>query len=51
MEYKMSKSNPKSAIYMHDSAEEIKSKINGAYCPEKIVDGNPLFNYLKSDPA
>jgi tyrosyl-tRNA synthetase len=46
-EYKMSKSNPKSAIYMHDSAEEIKSKINSAYCPEKIVEGNPLFNYLE----
>jgi tyrosyl-tRNA synthetase len=46
IENKMSKSNPKSAIYMHDSYEEIKSKLNGAYCPEKIVEGNPLFNYL-----
>lgn len=47
IEYKMSKSNPKSAIYMHDSKDEIKSKINSAYCPEKVVDGNPLFNYIK----
>jgi tyrosyl-tRNA synthetase len=47
IEYKMSKSNPKSAIYMHDSFEEIKSKVNGAYCPEKVIEGNPLFNYLK----
>lgn len=47
MEYKMSKSNPKSAIYMHDSYEEIKSKVNSAYCPERIVDGNPMFNYLE----
>lgn len=46
-EYKMSKSNPKSAIYMHDSYSEIKDKVKGAYCPEKIVDGNPLFNYIK----
>lgn len=47
MEYKMSKSNPKSAIYMHDSEDEIKSKVNSAYCPEKVVEGNPLFNYLE----
>lgn len=46
VDYKMSKSNPKSAIYMHDSHDEIKSKVNGAYCPEKVVEGNPLFNYL-----
>ncbi|MCL5430632.1 MAG: tyrosine--tRNA ligase [Candidatus Marsarchaeota archaeon] len=46
-EFKMSKSDPSSAIYMHDSEETIKKKINGAYCPEKIVDGNPLFNYLE----
>ncbi len=45
-EFKMSKSDPTSAIYMHDTAEEIKKKINSAYCPEKIVEGNPLFNYL-----
>lgn len=47
IEYKMSKSNPKSAIYMHDPYETIKEKINGAYCPEKIVDGNPILNFLK----
>jgi tyrosyl-tRNA synthetase len=47
LEYKMSKSNPKSAIYMHDSYQEIKEKIKGAYCPEKIVEGNPLFNYIR----
>ena len=47
MEYKMSKSNPKSAIYMHDSYDAIKSKINGAYCPERVVEGNPLFNFLE----
>ncbi len=46
VEYKMSKSNPKSAIYVHDSYAEIKNKINGAYCPEKVVDGNPLFDYI-----
>ncbi len=47
IEFKMSKSNPKSAIYVHDSYEQIKAKIATAYCPEKIIDGNPMFNYLK----
>jgi len=46
-EYKMSKSNPKSAVYMHDTYEEIKGKVAGAYCPEKIIEGNPMFNWLK----
>ncbi len=44
---KMSKSKPESAIFMHDDLEEIKKKIGKAYCPEKIIDGNPLFDYLK----
>lgn len=46
IEYKMSKSNPKSAVYMHDSYAEIKAKINSAYCPERVIEGNPLFNYI-----
>ncbi|MGC9099556.1 MAG: tyrosine--tRNA ligase [Candidatus Micrarchaeia archaeon] len=45
--YKMSKSDPKNAIFVHDTYEEIKEKINGAYCPEKIIDGNPMFDYLE----
>src|SRR3989338_3488752 len=44
---KMSKSKPESCIYMHDTEEEIKRKIGKAYCPEKIIEGNPLFDYLK----
>lgn len=44
---KMSKSKPGSAIYMHDSYEEIKNKINNAYCPSKIIEGNPLIDYAK----
>ncbi len=46
MAYKMSKSNPKSSILVHDTALVIKEKINSAYCPEKVTDGNPLFDYL-----
>ena len=44
---KMSKSKPESCIYMHDTLTEITTKINKAYCPEKIIEGNPLFDYLK----
>lgn len=44
---KMSKSIPKSFISVHDSAEEIKDKINSAFCPEKIVERNPLLEICK----
>lgn len=47
MEYKMSKSDPKNSITVHDSFEEIKSKINSAYCPEKVYQGNPIFDYIE----
>ena len=46
MEYKMSKSDPKSSILVHDTHTQIKEKIDSAYCPEKVVDGNPMFSYL-----
>lgn len=42
LEVKMSKSKPDSAIFIHDSEDEIKSKIKKAFCPEKIVEGNPI---------
>ncbi len=44
---KMSKSNPDSAIFMTDSAEEIQRKIKKAYCPAKQVDENPIMEYCK----
>ena len=44
---KMSKSVPSSAIFIHDSEEEIKDKIKKAYCPEKIVEGNPIVEYAE----
>ncbi len=40
---KMSKSRPETSIYMTDSQEEIKKKIRGAFCPEKIVEDNPVL--------
>lgn len=47
MESKMSKSNPKSSIYMHNSTEEIMQKLASAYCPEKVAVGNPVLEYAK----
>ena len=44
---KMSKSNPNSAIFMTDTAEDIKKKFNKAYCPEGIVEDNPVLEYCK----
>lgn len=44
-EMKMSKSDPNSAIWVHDFPEEIEKKINKAFCPEKEVDFNPVLNW------
>ncbi len=44
---KMSKTDPSSCIYVHDSFEEIKKKLDKAYCPIKRTEGNPLIEYCK----
>ncbi|MBW3020504.1 tyrosine--tRNA ligase [Candidatus Woesearchaeota archaeon] len=44
---KMSKSIPNSAVFMTDSEEEVTKKINGAFCPEGIVDFNPVLDWIK----
>ena len=44
---KMSKSRPDSAIFMTDSEEDIKRKMNKAYCLEKIALENPVLEYCK----
>ena len=44
---KMSKSNPNSAIFMTDSVEDVNSKFKKAYCPEGIVEDNPVMEYFK----
>lgn len=43
---KMSKSKPSTAIYVHDSKEEIKKKIMSAFCPEKQAE-NPVLEYSR----
>ncbi len=40
---KMSKSDPSSGIFIHDSNEEIKTKIKKAWCEEGNVENNPLL--------
>lgn len=44
---KMSKSKPDSAIFMLDSREEVERKIRKAYCPERIIEENPIVEYCK----
>lgn len=47
IEMKMSKSNPDSAIFMTDTIDDIKRKMNKAYCPEGEVKDNPVLEYCK----
>jgi tyrosyl-tRNA synthetase len=44
---KMSKSDPNSTIFIHDSDDEIKSKINKAWCEEGNIENNPLLEISK----
>ena len=44
---KMSKSIPDSAIFVTDSPEEIKRKLNKAFCPEKETGFNPILDWAK----
>ncbi|MDG6910250.1 MAG: tyrosine--tRNA ligase, partial [Nitrososphaerota archaeon] len=44
---KMSKSKPETSIFVHDSPEVIAEKINSAYCPPKVVEGNALTEYSR----
>ncbi len=43
---KMSKSRPENCIFIHDSAEEIRKKISGAFCP-KTVENNPVLELAR----
>jgi tyrosyl-tRNA synthetase len=47
IEIKMSKSDPDSAIFMLDSPNDVKRKINKAYCPPKQINENPVLEYCK----
>ena len=44
---KMSKSKPENTILLHDSPGEIEDKLRKAYCPPKIIEGNPVIEYYQ----
>ncbi|MBI2196729.1 tyrosine--tRNA ligase [Candidatus Daviesbacteria bacterium] len=44
---KMSKSKPDSAVFIHDSPDEIKRKVGNAFCPEGEVEFNPILDWIK----
>ena len=44
---KMSKSDPNSTIFIHDTDDEIKSKIKKAWCEEGNIENNPLLEISK----
>lgn len=44
---KMSKSKPWTAIFIHDSYEEIKRKIRKAWCPESETEMNPILEIAR----
>jgi tyrosyl-tRNA synthetase len=46
-EEKMSKSDPDSGIFIHDSPEDIRRKLKGAHCPAKETEGNPVLDLLR----
>jgi tyrosyl-tRNA synthetase len=43
---KMSKSKPDSAVFIHDSPDDIKRKIKKAFCPPE-VDFNPVLDWAE----
>ncbi|HJU13449.1 MAG TPA: tyrosine--tRNA ligase [Candidatus Nitrosotalea sp.] len=44
---KMSKSKSSSGIFVHDTDEEIKAKFKKAWCPEGIVEKNPVLEIFR----
>lgn len=44
---KMSKSNPASGVFIFDSPEEIREKLNNAFCPEGEIEFNPVLDWTR----
>lgn len=44
---KGAKSDPDSAIFMEDTAEVVERKIKKAFCPVKVIEGNPMVEYAR----
>jgi tyrosyl-tRNA synthetase len=47
VERKMSKSDPTTAITLPATDEEIRTRLAGAFCPAKEVDGNPVVELAR----
>lgn len=47
MAMKMSKSKPDSAVFITDTPEEIKRKVNNAFAPEGEITYNPILDWVK----
>jgi tyrosyl-tRNA synthetase len=45
---KMSKSDPNSGIFIHNTDDEIRKKINKAWCEEANIQNNPLLEISKN---
>jgi tyrosyl-tRNA synthetase len=45
---KMSKSDPNSGIFIHNTDEEIRTKIKKAWCEEANIENNPLLEISKN---
>jgi tyrosyl-tRNA synthetase len=43
----MSKSVGKGAIWVNDTPKEVKEKYRAAFCPEKVVEGNPVMDHAR----
>lgn len=44
---KMSKSKPESGVFLHDTPDEVETKLNEAYCPQGETEGNPVLDMLR----
>ena len=44
---KMSKSDKFSALFVHDSEEEIRTKVRKAFCPPDSVQFNPMLDWVR----
>jgi tyrosyl-tRNA synthetase len=46
-EMKMSKSDPGSAVFVHDEPDAIRAKLRRAFCPPQSVEFNPIFDWIE----
>ena len=48
IDLKMSKSKPNSAIFVHDTPDEIRAKIRKAYAPVGDIKFNPIIDWVRT---